>query len=259
MKIANVAVGNVGCKPNWSGLCEWLKRRRPDIATLQKIGSTEPFPTEAFRKIDYESRFLDHNRNYLGVAILAQRDFLSRRDVPSPKARDCELPGDDRNESRFLTVSIGNLRVSSIYAPYGPASFGKRGAIERRIAWLNRLRDHVCSEGHDRWVLCGDFNVKADGPPWGRYYSQDEKDALEELLRLGFVDVYRRAHPCAAKRRGWTRGYTEKNPTKGDARLHLILASKSLAQSLRGAYVDVEAKPRPRKDAPPLIVDMDDA
>ena len=259
MKIANVTVGDVGCKPNWSRLCDWLKRCRPDIATLQKIGSKEPMPTEVFRNIGFESWFLDHRRNYLGVAILAHRDFVSRRGV-RPKERDRELPGDDRNESRFLTVSIGDLWVSSVYAPYGPTSksLGKRGAIERRVAWLNHLRDHVCSEGQDRWVLCGDFNVKADGPPWRAYYSQDEKNALEETLRLGFVDVYRRAHPCATKRPGWTRGYTEKDPKKGDARLHLVLASTSLAQCLRSARVDVESKPWPRKDAPPLVVDFDD-
>ena len=62
----------------------------------------------------------------------------------------------------------------------------------------------------------------------------------------------------ATKRRGWTRGCTEKDPTKGDARLHLILASKNLAQGLRSAYVDVEAKPWPRRDAPPLVVELDD-
>ena len=77
MKITNVAVGNVGCKPNWSRLSNWLKRCRPDIVTLQKIGSAEPFPTEVFCKIDYESWFLDHNQNYLGVAVLAPRVFLA--------------------------------------------------------------------------------------------------------------------------------------------------------------------------------------
>ena len=174
MIIANVAVANVGCKPNWTKLCHWLKRRRPEIATLQKIGSTEPFPTEVLCKIGYESWCLDHNQNYLGVAILVQHDFLNRRDVP-PKVRDRELPCDETHESRFLTVSLGDLWVSSVYAPYGPKwkTLGKQGAIKRRVAWLNRLRGHVCREDHDRWVLCGDFNVKTDGPPWGTgYYSQ---------------------------------------------------------------------------------------
>ena len=256
MRVANVVVANVCCKPNWTRLCDWLARHRPDIATLQKIGSSKPFPEKELRNVGYESRFLDHSRNYLGVAILADHEFLRRRDALM-KVRDCGLPGDDQRESRFLTISIGSIWISSVYAPYGPMrkSMGKLGAIERRVAWLNLLRDHVCSFSHGCWILCGDFNVKADGPPWGSSnYSRREKDALEEL---GFVDAYRRVHPCVTERRGWTRGYTEKDPTKGDARLHLILASTGLAHRIRSAHVDVEATPWPRSDAPPLVVEFD--
>lgn len=159
------------------------------------------------------------------------------------------------NESRFLTVHIGGLWLSSVYAPYGPKCLTKRGAIKRRIAWLKRLRDNIRVADHDRWMLCGDFNVKMDGPPWKGYYSQSEKDVLEEL---GFVDAYRRAHPAASNRPGWTRGYSEKDPMRGDSRLHLMLTSKGLAQSLRSAYVDVESRPWPRRDSPPLVVELDD-
>lgn len=265
MKIANVALGNFNCKPDWSKLRDWMKRRRSDIVTVQKIGPGEPSVEEEFRKICYEGWFRYHKKNYLGVAILAHHDFLSRHDLSPPKVLDNELPGDDQyesrfpNESRFLTVSIGNLWISSVYAPYGPASLGEQGAIERRVAWLNRLRAHVCGEGHDRWMLCGDFNVKADGPPWGKFYSQGEKDALERLKNLGFCDLYRAKHKYgdSPEKRGHTRSYS-KNYPHGTSRLHLMLASRSLTQRLQSACVDVESKPRPREDAPPLVVDLDD-
>ena len=64
--------------------------------------------------------------------------------------------------------------------------------------------------------------------------SEEEQNALEVLLCLGFVDLYRRAHPCATEEPGWTRTYSERDPTKGDARIHLILASKSSAQGIPG-------------------------
>ena len=48
-------------------------------------------------------------------------------------------------------------------------------------------------------LLCGDFNVKfrADEPdePREDLYPKAIEDALQELLELGFVDPYRRAHP----------------------------------------------------------------
>ena len=135
MNVANVVVSNVACKPNWPRLRGRLWRRRPDIAALQKIGSSEPFPEEKLRNAGYESWFLDHNRNWIGVAVLADHDFLRRRDAQL-KVLDYGLPDDDREEPRFLTVSIGSLRVSSVYAPYGPKRkcLGKPGAIERRVA-----------------------------------------------------------------------------------------------------------------------------
>ena len=206
MNIANVALGNVGVVPDWQRLRCWLERQRPDVVTLQKIGPRKPAVERDLRKIGYEGWFCHHRKNELGVAILADRRFLNRHDR-SPKVLDRELPGDDPyerrfpNQARFLTVSIGNLWISSVYAPYGPEKvLRKWGAIRRRVAWLNRLRDHVRSKDHDRWLLCGDFNVKADGPPWnGNLYSQCEKDALEEL---GFCDLYRKAHPCVTESRG---------------------------------------------------------
>ena len=255
MKIANVAVGSM--KTNGSRVLDWLQDRRPDVATLQKIGSTKDFPTKPLRDIGYESEFLSRiSCSDLGVAILIHRN------LPQPEVRVCELPGAKERESRFLTVDIGGLWVSSVYAPFNPKGENPKQAIERRVAWLNRLRDHVYDRGYANRdsLLCGDFNVKvrADGPlkKKDRWYSEDEQDALEELLRLGFVDLYREAHPHPNEKPGCTHSYSEKCP-KGSSRLHLVLASESLKQLLRSACVDVESRPWPRKDAPPLVVDLD--
>ena len=95
MKIANMVLGDVGCKPDWSKLCGWLKRRCPEIVTLQKIGPSEPSQEEALRKVGYEGWYLDHKKNYLGVAILMRHDFLSRHDPSPPVVLDRELPCDD--------------------------------------------------------------------------------------------------------------------------------------------------------------------
>ena len=158
VRIANVAAdGSASYGPR---LCDWLRERCPDIVTLQKTGSK--LPAEDLRKMGYGNAVLASARPYLGVAVLTRRDQWLKQDV---QARD--LPGAE-GESRFLTVDIGGLRVSSVYAPFNPKSLGKRAAIERRIARLNRLRDHVDDQGYVRRdsLLCGDFNVKfrADGP-----------------------------------------------------------------------------------------------
>ncbi len=259
MKIANVVVRKSNEEPNWTGLCTWLKERRPDIVALQKIGSIFP-KKESFLDLGYKSRFLSGPRWYLGVAV------LSCQKLPQPKLRNCRLAGAEQDGPRFLTVDIGGFWVSSLYAPYGPLK-SKPGdtrpkherAIERRVAWLNRLQDHIYNNGyHSRdSLLCGDFNVKvrADGPlkQNDKFYSDKEQDALESLMNLDFRDLYREKNP---NEKGHTRGY-DKRHSEGTSRLHLILASMSLKDHLRSACVDVESKCRPREDAPPLVVDLD--
>ena len=220
MRVANVVLGDSNYKPDWRRLRDWLKRQSPDIVTLQKIGLGEPCSEEELRKIGYESWFLPHSKNYLGVAVLAHHKFLNRRSLSPSEVAYPELPDANinepqfPNESRFLTVCIGSLWISSVYAPWGPKRLGKQGAIERRVAWLNRLRDNVRVAGHNRWMLCGDFNVKPDGKqPWTGFYSQDDKDALGEIKNLGFCDLYRKAHPNPLEKPGehsWLRSRPQK-------------------------------------------------
>ena len=255
MKIANVALD--GSKAYGHKLCAWLERERPDIVTLQKIGSHFP-SIEDFRKIDYECKSIDSSHPYLGVAVLSHRDFRKK-----PEEYACDLPSIEEESrfltARFLTVSIGDLWVSSVYAPYGPKSWGKR-AIKQRVTWLNHLRKHVCNEGysHRKNVLCGDFNVKpkSDGLPKGILYSKEEQNALQELLSCGFVDVYRIAHRDRNEK-GCTHGYS-KTCTEGESRLYLILASENMVQHQPSAWIAVTSQPWPRADAPPLVADFGD-
>ena len=249
MKIANLSVHTM--RTRWRDVRGWLQRRRPDIVALQKIGSKKDFPTEALLDIGYESTFLGRRSAAdLGVAILRHRNF------PQPELLVRQLPGAEREEARFQTANVGGLWISSVYAPYGQGSKPQR-AIAQRVEWLNRLRDHLRDANYSQWdsVLCGDFNVKVrpDGPPRRPWYSEKEQVALEELLSLGFIDLYRVAHPDPKLEPGFTFGFRW-NP-EGTSRLHLALASKSLAERLRKASIDFDA--RPRRDAAPLLVEFD--
>ncbi len=251
MRIANVALGNTKKHgPYAPRLVDWLRTSgasRPDIVTLQKVGPSKHFPAQELGNLKYESTFLPSPRDYLGVAI------LSHRNLPLPEVLFCDLPDDHQPESRFLTVNIGGLWVSSVYAPYGPT-------INHRVEWLHRLRKHVyhLSYAHRASLLCGDFNVKLD-EKLGRSgdYTCYEQTELRALLDsdVGFVDLYRQQHPDLRKL-GGTRGYKEDTP-EGTSRLHLILASGSLARRMRDARLD-RPDVWPRPDAPPLIVEFED-
>ena len=119
--------------------------------------------------------------------------ILTRIARGEPKERFRVLPGADRDGARLLTVEIAGLLVSSVYAPYGNPNkwekeLGNRRlaherAIDVRVAWLRRLREHLHEKGYAGRdsLLCGDFNVKtkSDGAPKGSAYSEREQDELE--------------------------------------------------------------------------------
>ncbi|MDE0387630.1 MAG: hypothetical protein OXI75_02920 [Rhodospirillales bacterium] len=249
MKIANVVLGDFCVKPDWSRLGDWLKKRSPDIVTLQKIGPGEPAHEEELGKVGYDGWYLYHKEKYRGVAILVYRNFLDCHGLSPPEELDRELPCDDRKESRFLTVRIGNLIVSSIYAPFPHSGIGPT------VDWLNLLREHVDKRAYacQESVLCGDFNVPSVDTSHGRL-----NRVLGELKNLGYCDLYRAKYGNSMENRGHTRGYSRKCPD-GTSRLHLILASKSMMPRLQSACVEVNSKPWPRKDAPPLVVDLEDS
>ena len=217
---------------------------------LQKISVSEAaFPTRVLEENGYHSAaFGPTGRTDYGVAV------LSRRELPKPVIRFRGLPCPEANEARLLTVDIGEMRFSSIYAPYGnPRKYGNEQAIEHRVAWLRRLREHVQKEGYNERpsLLCGDFNVVPDGrcPRPGSAYSEREQQELARLCDLGFVDFYRRAHPDGED--GFNFGFRWLE--EGTSRLHLVLGSESLAKCLRDAWVDLDY----RTEAAPVIVDLD--
>ena len=146
-------------------LCHWLQSRKPDLVALQKtFAAADQFPTEALQEAGYESAFHVREgeyRNGWGVAV------LSKKTLPKPRILQEGLPGQEDRGARLLTVSVRDLEFSSVYALYGnPEKDGKALAIERKIAWLKLLREHVASRSvrSRKCILAGDFNVVSDGP-----------------------------------------------------------------------------------------------
>ena len=252
--IDSIATASVnGMRSNLEGLLCWLQSRQPDIVALQKTRVSEAdFMKLAARKLDgigYRAVVLGKiSRWDYGVAI------LSRTDLPEPAEVARGLPGAEPDGARFLTVEVSGLWFSSIYAPYGERKNGP-STIDRRVAWLRRLREHIEISGYGgrRSVLFGDFNVIPDLQlgMTGNYTNREPRE-LAQLSELGFINLYRKAHPNPHEEPGHTFGF-QYNP-KGTSRLHLILASESLAKRSCDACVDDH---RIRRQSGPVIVMLD--
>ena len=124
-------------------LLEWLTATHPDIVCLQETKCTdEQFPELALRAAGYHSAF-HGQKSYNGVAILSKTNhaMCARRlcdEVEDPQAR-------------VIAVTIGDVRVFSVYAPNGQAVGSP--AYEYKLKWYARLRE--CLERDEHWRETG--------------------------------------------------------------------------------------------------------
>lgn len=237
MRVATWCVGGINARLKY--LCHWLSRRQPDIVALQKtFARSDRFPQEALRQAGYESVFYARDGEFMngwGVAV------LSRQALPKPRILQTGLLGIEDRGARLLTVGVGELRFSSVYASYGdPKTNGVDAAIRRKIAWMRRLRENVEKRlmRTGPCVLAGDLNIVSDGPPLKRTvnYTQAERDELNSLLNLGFVDLYRLRHPDS--RTDCNYEFNIHKPVS--TRLHRILGTNAVASQVHEAWVDLE-------------------
>lgn len=237
MRVATWCVGGLDSRLEY--ICHWLARRKPDLVALQKtFVATGNAPVEALRRAGYESVFYSRDgefRNGWGVAVLC------RMPRAKPTIVQAGLPDQSDRSARFLTVRSGDLEFSSVYAPYGnPGRNGFEGALERKIEWMKRLRDHLeTRRGRaGQRVIAGDFNVVTEGEAQPRMlnHTRAERNALARVLELGFVDLYRHRHPNGES--GYNYGFDANKPVT--SRLHRILGTDAVVRRVREACVDLE-------------------
>lgn len=240
MRLATWCIGGISSKLRY--LRHWLDSRKPDVVALQKtFAATDHFPRDALRQCGYESVLHARDAEYQngwGVAVLV------RETLPKPKVLQVGLPGQTDPGARFVTVAVGDLEFSSVYAVYGnPAANRFEGALERKIAWMEQLREHVGKRSNlsGGCVLAGDFNVVSEGPALPRTlnYTSMERDELDKVLCLGLVDLYdlhRHRHPEIGA--GFNYGFNTRQPAT--SRLHRILGTKVVKDQLGDAWVDLE-------------------
>jgi exodeoxyribonuclease III len=242
-------------------LVPWLDERRPDVACLQETKLAD----EVFRDLlgdELAARGYDvavHGEaTWNGVAI------LSRVGLDDVVAGLPDAPGFPHPESRAVSATCGGIRVMSVYVPNGRVPGSKH--YEYKLAWLASLRDAVAA-GPESKVVCGDMNIAPtddDVFDPAAYVGQThvtppERKALAELQKLGLRDVVRERWPGERIFTYWDYRAGMFHRDLG-MRIDLVLASASVADRVRAAWVDRQArKGSGPSDHAPVVVDLDEA
>jgi exodeoxyribonuclease-3 len=246
-------------------LLPWLDERRPDVVCLQETKLTD----EAFQALLGEelsrrgyALALNGSAQWNGVAILS-RTGLEDVAVGIPGA-----PGFPAPEARAVSATCDGLRVHSVYVPNGRVPDSEH--YRYKLAWLAALRAELqaaMSSGERASIVCGDMNIAPtdadvfdpDAYLGHTHVTAPERAALAQLQALGLRDVVRERWPEERVFSYWDYRAGMFHQDCG-MRIDLVLASDAVAERVRAAWVDRQArKGSGPSDHAPVIVDLDEA
>jgi exodeoxyribonuclease-3 len=242
-------------------LLPWLDERRPDVVCLQETKLADDAFTDllgaALEERGYE--VAAHGEpTWNGVAILSR---VGLDDV----VRGIEGgPGFPRPEARALSATCGGIRIVSVYVPNGRVPGSEHYAY--KLAWLASLRQ-MLEAGPDDLIVCGDMNIAPtdddvfdpEAYVGQTHVTEPERAALAELQKLGLRDLVRDRWP---KERIFTYWDYRAGMFHQDLgmRIDLVLASKPVADRVRAAWIDRQArKGSGPSDHAPVMIDLDEA
>jgi exodeoxyribonuclease-3 len=242
-------------------LLPWLDDRQPDVVCLQETKLAD----DAFDELlggELSSRgysvALNGEAQWNGVAI------LSRTGLDDVALGLAGAPGFPHPEARAVSATCGGIRVHSVYVPNGRIPDSEH--YRYKLAWLAALRDAVGS-GPQAALVCGDMNIAPadidvfdpDAYVGQTHVTPPEREALAELEALGLRDVVRDRWPSERVFTYWDYRAGMFHQDLG-MRIDLVLASADLAERVRAAWVDRQARKGTKpSDHAPVIVDLDDA
>jgi exodeoxyribonuclease III len=259
MRIATWNVNSV--KQRLPRLLPWLDERQPDVVCLQETKLADAGFTEllgdALAQRGYEVA-LHGEAAWNGVAILSR---LGLEDVVTGIP---DGPGFPHPEARAVSATCGGIRVVSVYVPNGrePGSDHYRYKLD----WLAALRAMV-SAGPEATIVAGDMNIAPTDEDvfdpeayiGQTHVTAPERAALAELQSLGLRDVVRDRWPDARVFTYWDYRAGMFHQDLG-MRIDLVLAGEPVAQRVKAAWVDRQArKGSGPSDHAPVIVDLDEA
>ncbi|KAB2351739.1 exodeoxyribonuclease III [Actinomadura rudentiformis] len=273
MRLATWNVNSV--KARLPRLLEWLAETKPDVLCLQETKcSAGDFPASEVAELGYETAAHGDGR-WNGVAILSRvgledvtRGFPGEPGFVNPPEEptllDEELPP-PAAEARALGATCDGIRVWSLYAPNGRTVGSPHYAY--KLAWFAAFKAALTGEleKNRSLVATGDFNVApTDADVWdpavfagSTHVTPAERQALADLLSLGLHDVVptpmKGPHPFTYW--DYRAGMFHKNM---GMRIDLFYAGSPVAERVRSAYVDREArKGKGPSDHAPIVVDVD--
>ena len=239
-----------------------------DVVLLQETKCRDDqFPLEKFDAIGYEV-FHWGMSQWNGVAVISRLPILDGTQGFEG------MPGFDKNgadpqpEARAVGVSVGDLRLWSVYVPNGRALDDPHMAY--KLSWLDAFGDYLArwSAEHPEQavVVGGDFNIAPTPADVGdpafvegvsTHVSSAERETLQRFLTTaGVTDLVRPSLPEGYTYWDYTQG---KFPKNHGMRIDFLFGSGRLVADVTGTSIEREQRTGEQpSDHVPVVVDLAD-
>lgn len=236
---------------NVNGLRAVMKKGFPDIAkqidadilVLQETKLQEDQRTDEMINLEsYESvwSYATVKKGYSGVAAYT-------RQKPIKATTSFSRPEFD-GEGRVIQLDFPEFVLFNIYFPNGQMNDDrlayKMAFYDWFITYANELRDQGKS-----LIITGDFNtahneidLKNPGPNSKRSgFLREERDVLDKMIDMGYVDTFRHFHPDTIKYSWWSYRFNARKNNAG-WRIDYFFVTKDLIdkQVVKEAFIDNE-------------------
>ncbi|MBK4764905.1 MAG: exodeoxyribonuclease III [Pantoea sp. Brub] len=240
-----------------------IKKHEPDIIGLQETKVQDDlFPHDYINTLGYHSFYHGEKRHY-GVAILTKIH---------PIKIFKGFPAEEENvQRRLITIeissNIGNIIVINGYFPQGENRNNKIKFTKKKDFFYD-LKNYLIQrlEKNKLIIIMGDMNIsyndidigigEKNRQRWLRIgkcsFLPEEREWMNNLLQLGFIDTWRNHHPHINNCFSWfdyrSKGFIENRGLRVD----LLLASEKLAAYCidSGIDYDIRGMMKPSDHAP---------
>ena len=196
MKIATWNVNSI--RSRLEQVLEWLQINPVDIICLQETKVVDKdFPLQPFLNIGYNC-YISGQKSYNGVAIFSRLPMTDISTGFSP-ILGADTVGEFDEQKRLITGIIADIRIINLYIPNGSEVGSDK--YHYKLNWLKLLQEYLKNiiDKSPNLCVCGDFNIAPDdrdihNPKAFKNQimaSPAERQALEEIVALGFSDAFR--------------------------------------------------------------------
>ncbi|MEO6050128.1 MAG: exodeoxyribonuclease III [Pyrinomonadaceae bacterium] len=255
MKIATWNINSINSRIEQ--VAAWSIKDRPDVLCLQETKCVDArFPLAKLRSAGFEYQAFTGEKAYNGVAILSMHPIENVQ---------INFPGEGPDApKRMVAGTVEGVRIVNTYVPHGTALGSEKFTF--KLDWLASLRNYFDQEytPDENILLCGDLNVAPqeidvwNPRMWANkmHFTKPEREALINVKRWGFVDVFRQFNDQPGEYSWWDHFHHSFEKNRG-LRIDHIWTSPPLAELCEDCWIDREPRGNEKpSDHAPVVADF---